>query len=98
MEYYYNRANFVWVKYELNWSNFSCGGLALFIVQLKFFFLVLSFYFFFQSEASDEETTMTNDQLLQKKDKPVEPSDMVRASERVREVSYKCLPPQSKGL
>ena len=41
---------------------------------------------------------MTNDQLLQKKDKPVEPSDMVRASERVREVSYKCLPPQSKGL
>ena len=41
---------------------------------------------------------MTNDQLLQKKDKPVELSDMVRASERVREVSYKCLPPQSKGL
>ncbi|KAM7436009.1 PDZ domain-containing protein 8 [Porites harrisoni] len=38
-----------------------------------------------KSEASDEETTMTNDQLLQKKDKPVEPSDMVRASERVRE-------------
>ena len=78
------------IKIELK-SNFYCGGLALFIVHL-IFFLFVSLYFFFQSEASDEETTITNDQLLQKKDKPVEPNDMVRASERVREVSYKCLP------
>lgn len=86
------------IKIELNCSNFSCGGLALFIVQLHLFSFPFFQFFFFQSEASDEETTITNDQLLQKKDKPVEPSDMVRASERVREVSYKCLPAQSKGL
>ena len=69
----------------LRFSHFVCLLLFLFLICYALFYVQFNFHIL--QSGSSEQTANPNEQLLNKRDKGLEASDIAIASERVREVS-----------